>query len=99
MKTEQIVDYWHRAAAIAGVVIGIVAALLVAIIATARSIQGSAERIISVAEEIVANTQGLWKLADTDAVASQILSGARSIEQHVTEVAEVLEGPRTGAKP
>jgi hypothetical protein len=98
MKTERFLGYWYRGAAIAGLVVGAVAALLLAIIATARSIQSNAERIISVAEEIVANTEGLWKLAETDTTASQILSGARSIEEHLSEVADALEAPRTGAK-
>jgi hypothetical protein len=97
MKTERFLDYWYRGAAIAGLIVGAVAALLLAIIATARSIQGNAERIISVAEEIVANTQALWKLAETDTTASQILSGAKSIEEHVSDVADTLEAPRTGA--
>jgi hypothetical protein len=98
MSTERVHDYWRMWAAVVGVIIGAVAALLVAIIATARSIQSNAERIISVADQIVANTQGLWKLAETDVTASQILSGARSIEEHVSEIAETLESQHTGGQ-
>jgi hypothetical protein len=98
MKTEQVLDYWRKWAAAVGVIIAAIATLLLAIIATARSIQFNAERIISVAEEIVANTQGLWKLADTDTAASQILSGAKSIEVHVSELADALEAPPAGTK-
>jgi gas vesicle protein len=97
MSTDQFLSYWYKGAAVVGVIVGAVAALLLAIIATARSIQANAERIISVAEEIVSNTQALWKLAETDTVASEILSGAKSIEEHVAEVADALDAPRTGA--
>ena len=91
--------YWSIGATIAGVVVGAVAALLLAIIATAREILSNATRALSVANEIVANTRPIWELEQTNAVAAQLLEEARRIEQHATQVADALEAPQPARPP
>ena len=97
MTEKQFVSYWYTGLGIAAGVVVAVAALLLAIIATARSILTNAQRAIAVANEIVANTQPIWELEQTNAVATQLLDGAEAIEQHATEVADALETPQPAA--
>lgn len=97
MTEKQFLTYWYRGIAIAGGVVVAVAALLLAIIATARSILNNAKRAIGVANDIVANTQPIWELETTNAVAAQLLEGAEAIERHATEVADALETPQPAA--
>ncbi len=93
MSDKQFVRYWYTGIAIAATIVAAVAALLIAIIATARSILTNARRALALANEIVANTRPIWQLEQTNAVASQLLDGARAIERHATEVADALEAP------
>jgi hypothetical protein len=83
--------WWAVGFTVAGAVVAIVAALLLAIIATARSILANAERIIGVANEIVENTRPIWQLERTNAVAVELLDGARAIEEHGLAIADALE--------
>ncbi len=90
MSASEFVSKWKASAALVGGVVVAVAALLLAIIATARSISSHAQQALAVAQEIVDNTQAIWKLEDTNAVTEDLLQRARSIEQHATHVAEQL---------
>lgn len=94
MSTNRVLGYWYAGGAIATAVVVAVAALLIAIIATARSIRANALRIIDVADGIVANTMPVWKLQDTTAVSAHLLNGARSIARHASEAADILDGQR-----
>ncbi len=94
MSRKKVLRYWYTGAALAGVVVAAVAALLLAIIVTARSIRANALRIQGLAQDIVTNTRPIWKLADTDSLSGQLLLGARAISQHASEIADSLEGPR-----
>ncbi len=91
MTANKFVSQWKAGAALVGGVVVAVAALLLGIIATARSISSHAQRALRVAQEIVDNTQPIWKLEDTNDVAQDLLERARSIEQHATHVADQLE--------
>ncbi len=93
MPEPRIRNVWNLALIGAGGVVAVVAALLLAIIATARSILGHATRAEAIAADIVANTKPIWELEQTNKVATQLLSQARSIEQHATEVADTLDTP------
>ncbi len=75
-----------------GVVVAVAAALLLAIIGTAR-ILATPDARWRIANEIVANTRPIWDLERTNSVAAQLLEGARAIEQHATEVADALDAP------
>jgi hypothetical protein len=94
MTEKRILSYWYTGWAIAAGVIAVVAALLLAIIGTARSILANAQRALEVANEIVANTRPIWALEQTNAVATQLLEEAQAIERHATEVADALESPQ-----
>lgn len=93
MSEKQFIRYWYTGAAIITAIVGVVAALLLAIIATARAILNNAKRALGVAEEIVNNTAPIWKLQQTNEVAGQLLEGAQAIEQHATKIADELEAP------
>ncbi len=94
MSEREFVRYWRTGLVIASAVVVAVATLLLAIIGTARSILHNAERALAVANEIVSNTRPIWHLEQTNAVATQLLDGARAIDQHATEVADALEAPQ-----
>lgn len=94
MTTRQFVRAWYMGLAIAGGVVLAVATLLLAIIATARSILGNARRALELANEIVANTHPIWQLEQTNAVAGQLLEGAAAIERDAADVAGALEAPQ-----
>jgi hypothetical protein len=87
------VGRWYIGMGIASAVVAVVAALLLAIISTARNILRNATRALGVAEGIVVSTEPIWQLELTNAVAGQLLDGARSIEQHATQIADALEAP------
>lgn len=89
---------WYSGMGIATLIVGVVATLLIAIISVASSILKNATHALGIAQEIVSNTQPVWELDTTNAVVSQILGGARSIEQHATQIADVLEAPQPAAK-
>jgi len=57
MNKKQFLNYWYAGFGIAITVIGAVAALLLTIIATARSILANASRALNAANEIVTNTR------------------------------------------
>lgn len=98
MDRRQSPGYWQTGAAVAGITVAAVAALLMAIIATARSIHGNAERILRVANEVAESTRPFWELGDTNFVADRLLEGARAMRQHAVEVAETLEAGRPGTR-
>ena len=93
MSEKQFLRYWYTSVTVAVAVVAAVAALLLAIIGTARSILGHAERALEIANEIVANTRPIWELEKTNSVAVQLLEGVEAIEKHATEVADALDAP------
>lgn len=93
MSEKQFLRYWYTGAAIVTAIVGVVAALLLAIISTAQAILNNARRALSVAEQIVSNTAPVWKLQQTNEVVGQLLEGAQAIEQHATKIADELEAP------
>ncbi len=93
MTKGKFLGNWYLGMGIASLIVAVVAALLLAIIGTARSILKNVTHALGVAKEIVSNTQPIWGLETTNAVAAQLLEGARAIEQHATQIADVLEAP------
>ena len=94
MTKKQFLRYWYTGMAIAAAVIGVVATLLLAIIATARSILSNAQRALNLANEIVNTTRPIWQLEQTNTTAHQLVKEAQAIEQHAAQVADTLEEPR-----
>ncbi len=97
MTEKQFLRYWYTGLAIGAGIVAAVAALLLAIIVTARSILKNAERALAVANEIVMNTRPIWELEQTNAVAAQLLEGAETIKSDATTVADALETPEPAA--
>ena len=84
---------------IAGVaVILIVAALLILIIVTARSIDLHAKHIWTAGKNIAANTAAIWMLQETNAVAGQILAGAGEIAKSAGSIDTKLDAVAPGVK-
>lgn len=88
---------WRIGLGLAGVVVGAVAGLLLAIIAVARSIEANVARAKAAAEAIVRNTNAIWELDKTNGAAADLLATARAIERHATEVADALDRPQPRA--
>lgn len=97
MSEKQFLRYWYTGLAIGAGIVAAVAALLLAIIGTARSILHNATRALELANEIVANTRAIWALDTTNAVAAQLREGAEAIEAHAGDVADALETPEPAA--
>ena len=92
MNKKQFLSYWYAGMTIAATIVGVVAALVITIIATAQSILSNANRALNLANEIVTNTRPIWNLEQTNAAATGLLEEAKAIERHATQVADGLEG-------
>lgn len=73
---------WRLWLGVAVVVVALAAALLIAIIVTARGILAEAIRAKEAAEAIRVNTLPIWQLQTTNEVAADLLSTVQSIESH-----------------
>lgn len=73
------ITIWTYALMAGAVVVLIVAALLIAIVVTARKIDYHARQIWQAGKNIAGNTVSIWMLKDTNAVAGDILNTAQSI--------------------
>ena len=98
MTKRKFLGNWYMGMGIATLIVGVVAALLLTLISAARSILNNATHALGVAKEIVANTQPVWELEKTNAVAAQLLEGARAIEQRATQIADALEAPEPATR-
>lgn len=98
MTKKDFLRNWYSGMGIAALIVGVVAALLLVLIKTARDILANATHALGVANEIVTNTQPIWELDKTNAVAAQLLTGAQAIEKHATQIADTLEAPAPAAR-
>jgi hypothetical protein len=78
MPTD-VVSLWWLTLALAGVIILVVAALLIAIAVAANRIDRHAAQIWAAGKDIATNTVQIWQLQKTNETAGQILTVARSI--------------------
>jgi len=86
---------WAIWLAIAVVVILIAAVLLIAILLVARRLVAHGLQALAAADAIAKDTRVIWALADTNAVAAEILSTTESIEAHGGRIAAALHEPQT----
>jgi hypothetical protein len=93
--------YWFRALAIAAVIVVIAAALLLAVLATAKRIERNAGAALGLVKQIRENTQVIWALQDTNAVARQLSDGASAILSNAWTIAQALHDAdvRAGRAP
>lgn len=80
------ITLWTYSLIAGAVVILIVAALLIAIVLTARKIDYHAKEIWLAGKNIAGNTVSIWMLKDTNAVAGDILTTAVSIAGVATQI-------------
>jgi len=85
---------WTLWLGVAVVVVALAAALLIAIIATARGILAEALRAKAAAEAIRVNTLPIWELQTSNEVAANLLATVRSIESHGGALASALTRDR-----
>ena len=85
---------WRLWLIVAVVVIAIAAALLIAIIVTARQIVAAAVRARNAAEAIRVNTLPIWQLQTSNEVAAELLDTERSIEANGGALANALTDTR-----
>ena len=82
---------WGLWMGVAGLVVVIAAALLIAIWLTARSIYAHALRALKAAEAIRVNTLPIWELQSTNEVAVQLLATVQAIEHKGGALAKALQ--------
>ena len=87
---------WRLWMIVAAVVILIVAALLITIWLTARSITGHARRALKAVEAIRDNTRAIWELQTTNEVAERIRDTVCDIEATSQKLVEALRGQAAG---
>ena len=91
--------YWSIGLGLAVLVVVIVVALLLTILVAARRILAAAVRCLQAVQRIKTNTDPLWDLTTTNAVATQILGGASAIRHHAEQIATALEATEHGRAP
>jgi hypothetical protein len=87
---QQILTDWFIGLAVAAIIVVIAAALLIAVLTVARSIERGADVGLESVKKIRENTKIIWALQDTNQVALQLADGARSILNHASQVAQAL---------
>ena len=90
MPTDPLV-LWKYSLIAGTAVVLVVAVLLILIIVTARSIDRTAKAIWDVGQNIARNTVSIWMLQQTNAVAGEILSTAKSIVAAASAIDQKLE--------
>lgn len=85
------ITIWTYSLIAGAVVILIVAALLIAIVMTARKIDYHAQQIWQAGKNIAGNTISIWMLKDTNVVAGDILTTAQSIAGVAGEINRKLD--------
>ena len=81
---------WTLGFALGAAVVLVVAALLIAILLVARNIERLATQALGVAGDIVAATRPVWVLGDANDIVEEIATAVRSIDAHVTALADQL---------
>jgi hypothetical protein len=96
MTDSELYTTWGIALGIAAVVVLIAAALLIAIILTARSILTHAREAEATVARIADHTGVVWALDQTNDVVASIESEASRIDDQTERIANALEHRRAG---
>ena len=97
MPDAELYMIWYWSLAVAGVVVLLAAALLIAILLVARRILSNARQALEAAEAIAEETQVIWELEETNRTTEEILATAQSIEERGGRIAGTLHGERTAS--
>lgn len=95
MSADEILQWWLIWLAVGGVIVLAAAALLVTIVALARSIGNLAGTAIGVVGEIEVNTRPVWELNTTNRVAGEIATGSEAAAGNAETIADALTGGKT----
>jgi hypothetical protein len=87
MKVTQM---WWLSLGASAAVVGVVAGLLGAVAAEARSIDRHADAIWTAGKQIAGNTVSIWMLEKTNEQLAQAVEAARSLEQTTASIDEKL---------
>ncbi|MGI9490785.1 MAG: hypothetical protein ACR2RF_33785 [Geminicoccaceae bacterium] len=82
--------YWTLGFLVGLVVVLVVATLLIGILYQARRIRRLALAASDIVGDIDTNTRSIWALRDTNAVAGQLLEGARAIEGNCASIVDAV---------
>lgn len=96
MTDAELWDAWRFWMAVAGVIVVVAAALLVAIWVTARQILAEAQRALAAVELIQQRTSAVWALEATNDVAGRIRDTVGAVAGKGTSLVETLERTRAG---
>lgn len=91
MENEALFNEWLIGLALVSVIIVIAAVLLILVWLAAKRILRLAGAALEIVTEIKNNTNSIWELETTNAVATDIQKEAEAIEGHATLVAKALE--------
>lgn len=86
------IQLWWLSLGVAGVVVVVVVLLLSLIIQAANNIDRHAKEIWEAGKKIAANTVSIWMLEQTNSVAAEILSTAKSIAEGAGAINAKLDG-------
>ncbi|HXH05961.1 MAG TPA: hypothetical protein VNI83_05150 [Vicinamibacterales bacterium] len=92
MSDAELWAAWRMWMGVALVVVAVAAALLLAILVTARRILAEAGRTLAAVERIHRQTTAIWQLQATRETAERILALTRRIESASAALAETLSG-------
>jgi len=95
-RERENMSFWTIGFAAGGAVVVVVALLLIGIIYQAQRILRIARTASDVVGEIDLNTRSIWSLRDTNAVAGQILLGAREIDGNAAAIVAALSANQGG---
>ena len=90
MENETLFNEWLIGLALVSVIIVIAAVLLILVWLAAKRILRLAGAALEIVTDIKNNTNSIWELETTNAVAIDIQKEAEAIEEHATLVAEAL---------
>ncbi len=87
---DQVIRLWWLSLGLGTVVVGVVAGMLAAIIATARRVDEHAEAIWTVGKQIAGNTVSIWMLEKTNEHMEATRDATRSLERTAASMDEKI---------
>lgn len=90
MDDAALYNTWFLALGIAAAVVIIAAALLIAVLTSARNIENGARAALGLVRQIRENTQAIWALTETNRMAVQLEEGAGAILENAGQIAQAL---------
>lgn len=90
MTDQELLATWYLWLGIAALIVVVAAVLLVLVLMAARRIEQGAGAALGLVRQIRANTQVIWALQDTNAVARELSGGAEAILANAGKIVEAL---------